>query len=73
MKPYELMTKKQVAAAFSVHRHTVERWVKAGRFPAPVQVFGQPRWKKEDVEDYLAKQSALANGTRSRGWEAKSA
>ena len=51
MKPFELMTKKQVAALTGVNVSTVDRHVKAGRFPAPAYVFGRPR---EDVERFLA-------------------
>lgn len=39
MKPFELMTKKQVAALTGVNVSTVDRHVKAGRFPAPAYVF----------------------------------
>ena len=54
MKPFELMTKKQVAALTGVNVSTVDRHVKAGRFPAPTYVFGRPRWRREDVERFLA-------------------
>lgn len=55
MKPFELYTKKQVAALFQVHRHTIERRVAAGKFPPPIQVLGRMRWRKEDIDDYMRK------------------
>ncbi len=52
-EPIRLLTKKQVAAALSVTTVTIDRWVRAGKFPQPARVFGYPRWKPEDVSKYV--------------------
>lgn len=46
----ELMSKKEVAQAFKVSERTVDVWVTKGKFPAPVKVFGRPRWRVEDLK-----------------------
>ena len=56
----ELLTKKQVAAAMKVHIDTVYRMVKQGRFPPPAVIGGRPRWRVDDVQNYVDKQFKIA-------------
>ncbi len=44
----ELLTYDQVSQFLNVSRQSVKKWVKAGRFPEPIDLFG-PRFKKADV------------------------
>ncbi len=62
MKPYELLTPKQVAALFAVSVRTIERRVVSGDFPPPALILGMKRWRKEDVEAYAERQFKLASG-----------
>lgn len=62
MKPYELLTPKQVAAIFAVSTRTIERRVVSGDFPPPALILGMKRWRKEDVEAYAERQFRLATG-----------
>lgn len=55
MKPYELLTPKQVAAALQVSERTIMRRVRQGIFPAPALILGRPRWRRETVEKYVDK------------------
>lgn len=60
MKPFELLTVKQVAGLFKVHRNTIYRRVKSGEFPPPFKVLGRPRWKAEDINAYLTRHYNLS-------------
>lgn len=62
MKPYELMTPKQVAAALQVSERTIMRRVRQGFFPAPALILGRPRWRRETVEKYVDKAFKDAGG-----------
>lgn len=62
MKPYELLTPKQVAALFAVSVRTIERRAASGDFPPPALILGMKRWRKEDVEAYAERQFKLASG-----------
>ena len=51
-----LMTRNQVAEAFSVSLRTLDTWRSSGRFPKPVLTpGGKPRWREADIERWLAK------------------
>lgn len=53
MKPIELFSRKQVAAALSVSVKTLLRRVEEGEFPPPAKILGMERWRREDVEAYI--------------------
>ena len=59
-KKPSLLSKKEVARALSVTTRTVSNWVSKGHFPAPAIILGRPRWKTEDVEQYIKGQFAKA-------------
>ncbi len=47
---------QQLARRYGVHRSTIWRWVKDGRFPAPTQLTtGTTRWNGGAVEQHEAK------------------
>jgi prophage regulatory protein len=48
-----------LAARYDVHPATIWRWVKAGRFPKPVQLSpGVTRWNSAEVEAFDAAREA---------------
>jgi excisionase family DNA binding protein len=50
----KLLTVKQVAAIFSVHRSTVWRLVAAGELPAPVRIGRSiTRWRADEIENFV--------------------
>lgn len=54
-----LLTDRQVAAALSVSKSTVWRWVSEGRFPQPVRLAGKcTRWRKADVAQFVNEAAA---------------
>jgi hypothetical protein len=62
------LTKADVAIRLGVTIRTLERWIAAGDFPAPVYVRG-PRWRPDALETFLANESrnnASAPSLRSR-------
>lgn len=64
MKPYALLTLKQVAAALKVSEKTVRNYVADGKFPPPIRLFECPRWLEEDVSEFVNKKiKESRNGT----------
>lgn len=63
-KPYELLSRKQVLAALGVTHNTLVKHVRDGSFPAPALIMGRPRWKKEDVDNYVKQRFDLARDKR---------
>ena len=50
-----------LAERYSVHRVTIWRWVREGRFPAPVKLTpGCSRWRMADVEAHEAERMGVA-------------
>jgi prophage regulatory protein len=63
-----LLRKADVAARCAVHFATLDRWVAAGTFPAPLR-FGPKTlvWKTSTVQSWLAareREAAAAGGAR---------
>lgn len=54
--PNETMNRSQVRRVIAVSDSTLDRWIRAGKFPAPMQVAGRHRylWRRADVEAWLA-------------------
>lgn len=50
----ELMSAKDVAALFHVHRTTLYRWAKAGRITTTLTPGGHHRYHRADIEALLA-------------------
>ena len=49
-----------LAERYSVHRVTIWRWVREGRFPAPVKLTpGCSRWRMAEVEAHEAEREAV--------------
>ena len=46
----ELLTMKQIAKRFQVHKATIYRWIKANEFPKPaVKKRGTYRWDADEI------------------------
>ena len=59
-----LLTRQQVADLIGVVPRTIFRWVLAGQFPKPLHLTNKTaRWRKEDVDAWLAKKTAEAAQT----------
>lgn len=55
------LSDKSIAERYGVSRATVWRWVREGRFPAPLKIGqGCTRWKLSDLEAWEAKQEGAA-------------
>jgi excisionase family DNA binding protein len=50
----DFMTRRQVAEVFQVSPHTIIRWELAGRLPAVRLGAGSVRYRREDVQSFLA-------------------
>lgn len=49
----EYLTYKQVTERLGVTRQTIYRWIKSGKFPAPVRVGDQTvRFRTEDLQEF---------------------
>lgn len=44
---------KRLAKLLDVHPKTVQRWSREGKFPKPIFVGGEPRWKESEVLVFL--------------------
>ncbi len=50
-----LLSDVEVAEMMSVSRNTVWRWVSSiEKFPQPVKIGGATRWRKADLDKYIA-------------------
>jgi len=52
------ITKNQLRELVPVVDMTLWRWVRAGQFPAPVQIGGKNFWKLREVQQFLASRPA---------------
>jgi prophage regulatory protein len=50
----------EVAKLLRVSQRALWGWAKAGEFPAPIQLGRLRRWRREDVNQWLADQAAAA-------------
>ncbi|GAA5213750.1 helix-turn-helix transcriptional regulator [Corallincola platygyrae] len=49
-----LLTEAEVRKLMSISRSTLRRWIKAGNFPAPVQLPGRRvAWRSSDLNTWL--------------------
>lgn len=49
----QLLNVKEVAQFTRLHKSTIYRFVKEGKFPKPIKIGSASRWKKEDLVSYL--------------------
>ena len=42
-------TDRKLAERYDIHRLTIWRWVRSGKFPAPIKIVGSTRWLSDDV------------------------
>ncbi|WP_431023792.1 helix-turn-helix transcriptional regulator [Halomonas sp. H5] len=57
----QYLNDRQVAERYSVGRATPWRWLKEGRFPAPVKLGpGCTRWRLTDLEAWEGEQAEVA-------------
>lgn len=60
-KPLRLLSVKQVAAMLGISISTLYCWVGKGQFPSPAKILGRPRWKEDDVIQYVERRFAEAH------------
>jgi len=53
-KREELLAGADVAAELAVSQRTLDRWVKAGRFPRPIRYSSKRVWPRTTVNAWLA-------------------
>ena len=50
----------EIQADFTLSRATIYRWMKEGKFPKPIHLgTNMVRWKKSDIDDWLAEREAV--------------
>ena len=55
------ITDSFLAERYSVHRVTIWRWVREGKFPSPIKLTaGCSRWRMSDVESHEAEREGAA-------------
>jgi predicted DNA-binding transcriptional regulator AlpA len=42
-------TDRKLAERYDIHRLTIWRWVRSGKFPPPIKIVGSTRWLSDDV------------------------
>lgn len=56
----ELLTAKLVCQqVVPVSTMSLWRWVRDGRFPAPVKMSGRNYWRRDEIDAWLAERSAV--------------
>lgn len=55
-----MLSRKEVANVMGVTTRTIYNWVERGKFPPPAMIFGRPRWKATDIEEYVSGQFSRA-------------
>ena len=50
-----LLTAQQVADMLGINVRTLREWRHAGKFPKPTTLGRSPRWRRRDVDAWLAK------------------
>ena len=56
----QLLKTSQVAELLNVDRTTLWKWYTKGRFPRPVKVGGTSRFRRSEVEAWIASRSPVA-------------
>ena len=51
--PNMLIGYNEIARRLGVDRITVWKWVRAGRFPAPLRIGRARRWKESTVDEWI--------------------
>lgn len=55
----DLMRQFEICARFGISDETWRQWRKSDpTMPAPVSLRGRPRWRVQDIDDYMAGRSA---------------
>jgi excisionase family DNA binding protein len=57
-----LLSKKELARLLGVSPRSVDRLVAAGQLPRPIKVGALSRWRRDDVEQWIASQAASSAG-----------
>lgn len=53
LKAERLVKRKELELLLSVSYPTIWSWIRAGKFPAAIDVCGNPRWRLRDVTAWL--------------------
>ena len=54
------MTAAQVCSELQIHRATLHRYRQSGNFPKPMSIGRAIRWRRVDIEAWLAAEAAKA-------------
>lgn len=57
-----LLSIREVAQLLGVSQRAIWGWAHDGKFPAPLELGRLRRWRRQDIETWLAEQSDTANG-----------
>ncbi len=55
---------KNVAEKLDCSTSTIKKWVKLEGFPAPLRMFGQPRWIESEVDAWVEMQNPQRAGRK---------
>ena len=55
-----LWTDKELAQALGTHRRTIWRWAATGEIPAPIHIGGKTCWRRQEIEELLARKAEAA-------------
>lgn len=58
LKLSPLLTVRQLAELLQVSTRTVWRMQSAGELPEPIRISHRVRWRRDDVEEWLRRQSS---------------
>lgn len=61
-----LLKVEEVAELFQVHTSTVFRWARTGEMPKPLHIKRSTRWRKSDIDDFLAGNALVPAPARTR-------
>lgn len=54
-----LLTLSQVSTGMGVEQRTVRRWVKEKKFPQPISLNGQIRWRSDQILEWVIEQQVI--------------
>ena len=49
-----LLSARELGALLGVNRSTIWTWHSSGRIPLPVKIAGTTRWRKTEIEEWIA-------------------
>jgi excisionase family DNA binding protein len=59
-----LLTIRDVSKLLGISQRAIWGWANDGKFPPPLELGRLRRWRREDIEAWLARQAEAAKGGR---------